>query len=469
MFRVITGSFSLRRAALVTVEHALIVLAVLVAATARFGVPTSPSMVYADWLLRAVTVAAVLQVCLHYADLYDVRTSSNHREFLVGLLRALGAASVILAILYYSVPSLELGRGVFALATLLIIAMVIAWRFAFQWLSLKGQPTERLLIVGTGVAAVSLARELFERRSELGVELVGFVDNDPARVGTASGAGDKTPDVIGTVPEIPTIVRRHRVDRVIVSLADARGKLNMDDLLAMKLNDGVRFDHLASVYEEYTGKIAVENLRPSWMIFSDGFRKSDILEMFKRLSDVAFALVGLVLASPLMLLVWLALRVGSSGPATYSQQRVGKDGVAFTIHKFRSMRVDAEAASGAVWAQQNDPRVTRLGRFLRRARLDELPQLWNVLRGDMSFVGPRPERPEFIAELTRRIPFYGQRHVVRPGLTGWAQVRHRYGASVDDSQEKLQYDLFYIKHLSIAFDLYIMLETVKTVLVRGGS
>lgn len=460
MYRVITGAFSLRRVALVLVEHALIVLAVVVAAVVRLGYPDG----YTDWMLRSVVVAAVLQVCLHYSDLYDMRTLSDRRDLLIGLLRSLGAASVILAILYYWIPHLGLGRGVFALATLLIIALVAGWRIAFEWLSLRGH-SERLLIVGTGVAAVSLARELFERRSELGVELVGFVDSDPAMVGTPL----IYPGVVGTVKDIPSIVREKGVDRVVVSLADARGKLNMNELLAMKMNDGVRFDHLASVYEQYTGKIAVENLRPSWMIFSDGFNKSDTLEAIKRLSDVVFASVGLVLASPLMLGVWVAQRVGSPGPAIYSQVRVGKDGALFTIHKFRSMHVNAEAASGAVWAQQNDPRVTKLGRFLRRTRLDELPQLWNVLRGDMSFVGPRPERPEFIAELTTKVPFYGQRHAIRPGLTGWAQVRHRYGASVDDSQEKLQYDLFYIKHMSFAFDLYIVLDTVKTVLVRGGS
>jgi len=460
MYRVITGSFSLRRVALVLVEHALIVLAVVAAAIVRLGFPEA----YTDWVMRSVVVAGVLQVCLHYSDLYDMRTLSDRRDLLIGLLRSLGAASVILAILYYWVPALGLGRGVFALATVLIIALVAGWRIAFEWLSLRGH-SERLLIVGTGIAAVSLARELFERRSELGVELVGFVDADPAMVGTPL----IYPGVIGTVKDIPSIVRGRDVDRVVVSLADARGKLNMNELLAMKLNDGVRFDHLASVYEQYTGKIAVENLRPSWMIFSDGFNKSDSLEALKRLSDIVFALVGLVLASPLMFVTWLALRFGSSGPVTYNQTRVGKDGATFTLHKFRSMRVDAEAATGAVWAQANDPRVTPLGRFLRRTRLDELPQLWNVLRGDMSFVGPRPERPEFIAELSRQIPFYGQRHAVRPGLTGWAQVRHRYGSSVGDSQEKLQYDLFYIKHMSFAFDLYIVLETVKTVLVRGGS
>lgn len=468
MYRVITGSFGLRRVALVLVEHALIVLSVVLAAAIRLGFPDSVDA-YTPWVVRAVVVAGVLQVCLHYSDLYAMRTLSDHRDLLIRLLRSLGAASVILAILYYWLPDLVLGRGVFALATVLIIALVAGWRIAFEWISLRGQPTERLLIVGTGVAAVSLARELFERRSELGVEIMGFVDSDPAKVGTASGAADGTVDIIGTVKDIPPIVRAKRVDRVVVSLADARGKLNMDELLAMKLNDGVRFDHLASVYEQYTGKIAVENLRPSWMIFSDGFKKSDTMEAIKRLSDVVFALVGLLLAWPLTLLVWLALRFDSPGPAIYSQVRVGKDGATFTLHKFRSMRVDAEAASGAVWAKANDPRVTTLGRFLRRTRLDELPQLWNVLKGDMSFVGPRPERPEFIAELTRQIPFYGQRHVVRPGLTGWAQVRHRYGSSVDDAQEKLQHDLFYIKHMSFAFDLYIVLDTVKTVLVRGGS
>jgi sugar transferase (PEP-CTERM system associated) len=465
MFNVITGGFSVRRLALVTVEHLLIVSSIVLAAVIRLGIPETPMSAITDWAGRAVVVAVVLQVCLHYGDLYDLRTLADRRDLLTGLVRSLGAASVVLAILYYWIPDLVIGRGVFALATVLILALLVGWRLVFEWLSLRGQPTERLLIVGTGAAAVTLARELFERRGELGVELVGFVDADRSRIGTPI----VNPGVIGTVSDIPDIVKTHRVDRVVVSLADARGKLNMDQLLVMKLNEGVRFDHLASVYEQYTGKIAVENLRPSWMIFSDGFRKSATLEAVKRLSDIVFSLAGLILAAPLMALVAVTLKLSSLGPVLYSQTRVGKDGVPFTIYKFRSMRVDAEAASGAVWSTENDPRVTRVGRFLRRTRLDELPQLWNVLKGDMSIVGPRPERPEFIASLTRQIPFYGQRHVVRPGLTGWAQVCHRYGASVGDAQEKLQYDLFYIKHMSIPFDVYIVLETVKTVLVRRGS
>jgi sugar transferase (PEP-CTERM system associated) len=354
---------------------------------------------------------------------------------------------------------------VFALATIFIVVLVTGWRIAFEWLSLNGRPTERLLIVGTASAAVTLARELFERRTELGVELVGFVDSDPSKVGMPL----INPGVIGIVSDIPAIVRSRRVDRVVVSLADARGKLNMDELLDMKLNQGVRFDHLASVYEQYTGKIAVENLRPSWVIFSEGFRKSLRLAAVKRTSDVVLAVLGLLVAAPIMAIVAVAIRLTSPGPVLYSQQRVGKDGALFTIYKFRSMRVDAEALSGAVWSTADDPRVTRVGRLLRRARLDEIPQLFNVLVGDMSFVGPRPERPEFVDDLTKQIPFYGQRHAVRPGVTGWAQVRHGYGASIDDTQEKLQYDLFYIKHMSLAFDLFIVLETIKTVLVRRGS
>jgi sugar transferase (PEP-CTERM system associated) len=463
MMKLLGRMVSARTLSLVLVEFILIVLAVDIAALLRLG--PVPLRALNSWTLRAMVVAAVLQWCLHYADLYDLRRLSDRRDTISRLLQALGAACVILAIVYYWIPQLMIGRGVFALATTLVIAFSAGWRIAFEWMARRGRPVERLLIVGTSAAAVTLARELFERRAELGVDLVGFVDQDPRLVGQPM----INPGVIGVVGEIPEIVKTRKVDRVVVSLADARGKLDMDALLAMKINAGVRFDHLASVYEQYTGKIAVENLRPSWLIFSDGFTKSTRFEAAKRVLDLLFAGVALIIAAPVVAMAAAAIRMTSRGPVLYAQTRVGKGGAPFTIYKFRSMRVDAEQMSGAVWSPRNDPRVTGLGRFLRRSRLDELPQLWNVLRGDMSFVGPRPERPEFIAELTRRIPYYGQRHVVRPGLTGWAQVRHSYGSTVEDAQEKLQYELFYIKHMSVPFDLYIVLETVKTVLMRAGS
>jgi len=276
------------------------------------------------------------------------------------------------------------------------------------------------------------------------------------------------PGVIGTIDDIPAIIRSHGVDRVVVSLADARGKLPMDRLLDMKLS-GVTFDHLASVYEEYTGKIAVENLRPSWFIFSAGFRKTRLITVTKRVLDLVTASIGLTLAAPIMLMVLVAVKLASRGPALYHQVRVGAHGKPFTIHKFRTMRTDAEANTGAVWATANDSRIFPLGRLLRKTRLDELPQLWNVLCGEMSLVGPRPERPEFVSQLEKQIPFYGQRHVVKPGVTGWAQVRYSYGASVEDAMEKLQYDLFYIKNQSLALDLAVILHTIKIVVRRRGA
>jgi sugar transferase (PEP-CTERM system associated) len=263
-------------------------------------------------------------------------------------------------------------------------------------------------------------------------------------------------------------VRARGVDRVVVSLADARGKLPMEKLLEMKL-DGVSFDHLTSVYEELTGKIAVQNLRPSWLIFSSGFKKSSLVRASKRTLDVSLAVLGMLVGAPILLLIAAVVKLTSPGPALYRQRRVGLHGRVFVVHKFRSMRQDAEVGTGAVWAHKNDCRVTSCGRFLRRTRLDELPQLWNILVGDMSLVGPRPERPEFVRQLTDEIPFYGVRHVVRPGLTGWAQVCYTYGSSVEDAMEKLQYDLFYIKNLSVALDLFVIFSTIKTVILRRGA
>ncbi len=317
--------------------------------------------------------------------------------------------------------------------------------------------------MGTNEGAVRLARELYERRN-LGVEIVGFIDPDPARVGVPV----LNPGVVGTIDDIPTVARALGVDRVVVSLADARGKLPMDKLLEMRL-DGVAFDHLASVYEEYTGKIAIENLRPSWLIFSPGFRKGRLLQASKRTVDLVASALGLILAAPIMLLVALAVRLTSRGPVFYHQRRVGQHGLVFVLHKFRSMRADAEAETGAVWATSGDARVTPIGRFLRKTRLDELPQLWNVFCGDMSLVGPRPERPEFVLGLTKDIPFYGQRHIVKPGVTGWAQVSYAYADTVEGTLEKLQYDLFYIKNLSLTLDLFILFKTIKTVLTRRGA
>src|SRR5262245_58041547 len=464
MMRVLMQRLSARSLTLIVLETALIIAAVAIAAYVRLGEFAWEIARNENGIGKALLIALVTPTCLYYTDMYDLRLLSDRRELFTRLLQALAPASFILAAIYFWFPALIIGRGVFLIAALLVIAFVIGWRIACEWTSCHLAPRERLLLVGTNPAAVTLAREMFQLRHELGVEIVGFVDMDPQRVGSPV----INPGVIGAIEDIPAIVRARSVDRVVVSLAEARGMLPMEKLLEMKL-DGVRFYHLASVYEEYTGKIAVENLRPSWLIFSPGFKKSRVLSAAKRLIDITAAAVGLVIAAPIMVLVAALIRLTSPGAVLYHQRRVGQHGRIFTLHKFRSMWADAEKTTGPVWAKEGDTRVTSVGRFLRRSRLDELPQLWNVLKGDMSLVGPRPERPEFVAELTRQIPFYRQRNIVRPGLTGWAQVRYTYGASVEDALQKLQYDLFYIKNLSLALDVFIILDTVKTVLLQKGA
>jgi sugar transferase (PEP-CTERM system associated) len=449
---------------LVGAESLLIVAAIGVAAYVRLGDWMWVVMAEEHGVPKALLLAGVCQTCLYYADLYEIRRVSDRGELFVRIIQALGGASFILAAVYFWFPATMIGRGVFLIAATLIVVLIVGWRVVFDWLSQQVGPSERLLLIGTSAASVSLAKELYESRQALGVEIVGFVDPDPSRVGLPV----LNPGIIGTVEDIPAIVRARSVDRVVVSLADARGKLPMEKLLDMKL-DGVRFDHLASVYEEYTGKIAVENLRPSWLIFSNGFAKTKVLRAGKRGMDAMVAACGLFILWPLLLIIGALVKLTSRGPALYHQSRVGQDGRVFKVHKFRSMSVNAEAETGAVWASVNDSRATGFGTFLRRSRLDELPQLWNVLVGEMSLVGPRPERPEFVEKLTETIPFYNLRHVVRPGVTGWAQVRYTYGACVEDALEKLQYDLFYIKHLTLPFDLTILFLTIKTVLLWRGA
>jgi sugar transferase (PEP-CTERM system associated) len=452
-----------RSTTLIVSESALILGAVVASAHYMVGGQSWP-MVVADTLPKALVITSVCQLCLYYGDLYDdPQAGGSATELFIRTLQALGITLLLLAALYTMFPQLIVERGVLAPAATMAVTALIGWRLGFAWVARQVGPRERLLLVGTGSAAFGLAREMHEHE-ENGVEIIGFVDADTStRVSSGSLA------YLGTFDDIPALVRARGVDRVVVSLADARGKLPMDKLLEMKL-DGVRFDYLASVYEEYTGKIAVENLRPSWLIFSAGFKKTHWLLAGKRATDIVGGAVGLVLSAPIVAVLAAAIKLTSPGPVFYSQRRVGRDGRVFTVHKLRSMCNNAERDTGPVWTRAGgDSRITPLGLFMRRTRLDELPQFWTIFAGHMSLVGPRPERPEFVQSLNQQIPFYGQRHVVKPGLTGWAQVRYTYGATVEDAIEKLQYDLFYIKNMTIALDVFIIFETFKTVILRRGQ
>jgi sugar transferase (PEP-CTERM system associated) len=403
-------------------------------------------------------VTVVCLMCLYYNDLYDLTAVRTGREMFIRLLQAVGAASILIALIYMAVPALVVADGAFLPAAATFLTGILGWRLLVRAAPLD----ERILIVGTDPTARTVARQVLAQQ-DFPYRIVGFIDHDPRRVGESV----VNPRVVGTPADIDRLVTTEAIDRIIVGMADRRGRLPVRELLRAKLR-GVRVEDVNAMSERLTGKLLVEDLRPSWLIFSDDFRASRLTRQVKRSVDLVFAVAGFVVATPLMLLTGVAIWLESGWPVLYGQERVGENGRVFTLYKLRSMRQDAERGT-PIWAQAADDRVTRVGRFIRRTRLDELPQLWNVLRGDMSFVGPRPERPFFVAQLAEQIPFYEQRHAVKPGLTGWAQVKYRYGASVEDSVEKLRYDLYYIKHLSLAFDLTILFDTVKVVLFAKGA
>jgi sugar transferase (PEP-CTERM system associated) len=326
-----------------------------------------------------------------------------------------------------------------------------------------GKFKESVLIVGSGRLAKNVG-EILHTKRDLGYKIVGFIDNDPEKLGKKI----VNPGVIGDYKKLTQIIEQWNIKKVIVALPDRRGNLPLNELLQCKVK-GIKIIDGVSFYEQISGKISVEELKPSWLIFSGGFKKPRSLQILKRLFDITFSIIGLFLAFPIFLLVPLLIRLGSPGPVFYRQERVGENGRIFTLLKFRSMTLNAESVSGPVWAKKDDPRVTRVGKILRKTRIDELPQMVNVLKGEMSFVGPRPERAHFIEELIEKIPYYSIRHTVKPGITGWAQIKFRYGSSVDDALEKLQYDLFYVKNMSLFFDLTVVFQTIKIVLIGAGA
>ena len=412
-------------------------------------------------LWKIALVTGLCQVCFYYNDLYDLTIVHSSRELLIRLLQAAGAASILLALLYLVAPSIAIGNGIFVSSLVIFLIAIIAWRLLFNRLAYSANLEERVLIVGAGMAARLVAREIHHQH-DFGYRVVGFINDQEG------GQGVLNPAMLGTAEDIPRIVRDYDVDRIVVGLSDRRGRLPISELLQAKLS-GVYVEDATTTYERLTGKILIDDLKPSWLIFSDGFVISRWTRFMKRMFDVVLAAIGMVLSAPLALLTAVAIYFDSEGPIFYGQERVGENNVPFTVWKFRSMRTDAEIAGQPVWAKDGDSRITRVGRFIRKTRLDELPQFWNVLRGDMSFVGPRPERPFFVNQLAAEIPFYQQRHAVKPGLTGWAQIKYQYGSSVEDAMEKLRYDLYYVKHLSIALDLSIVFDTVKVIIFGKGA
>jgi sugar transferase (PEP-CTERM system associated) len=411
-------------------------------------------------MVRALSVTIVFQLCLYFFDQYDLSNETSIPNTITRITQAFGVGCILLGLLYYTVPSLIILTRVFWVGYLFICIFVLTWRGIYHFVLRKRLFVQNILVVGNGKMATSIAQET-EGVQDSVYKIVGFVGEKQP------GYNPHKAPVFENLTQFNKLLESNNVERIIVALDDARGNTPLQELLRWKLR-GVLIDQGTTFYERITGKILVEKLPPSWIVYSDGFYFSRWRVQVKRLMDLVFSAILLLLTLPIAFVTAILIKIDSQGPVFYSQERVGFRGLPFKLLKFRSMCVDAER-NGAVWAQKNDARVTRIGSVIRRLRVDEIPQLWNVLKGDMSLVGPRPERQVFVEKLQETIPYYNIRHVLKPGLTGWAQVCYPYGASEYDAVRKLEYDLYYMKNLSIILDLIIIFKTVKTVLFQKGA
>jgi sugar transferase (PEP-CTERM system associated) len=429
----------------------------VIAAVLHFGTDSMLVLEYENGFYKILAITGLALLCLYYLDLYDLRRLRSQADIYFRILLMLGTLSFLLAGLSLLMPSFSLGGSVFLTGLTILTVGLLSWRVAYVWALKKPYFRERVYILGSGDRADKLVQAL-RTRTELGIEVIGWAG--------AIGNGSLTREVLGDL--VSKLKSNRAVDRVIVAMADRRGKMPVKELLDLRLSD-VKVEDATRLIEQISGTIDVDELHPSWLIFSDGFRLNPASILGRRIMSTLLSVTLLLIVSPLLPLVALAVKLSSPGPILYRQRRVGRNGSIFYCYKFRTMNQNAEASTGATWATDDDPRITRVGKFLRKCRFDELPQLWNVLKGDMSFVGPRPERPEFVQMLEQEIPYYGIRHVVRPGITGWAQVNYPYGASVADAKEKLKYDLYHIKNMSLGLDFFIVFQTIKIVLFGRGA
>lgn len=426
----------------------------------RFGSLLKMKDVFGFWGERLFIFVLVLIFSSFFMEIYNYENNSGKKESVARVSLALILSFFVLSSLFYILPFAMFGRGVLALSLGVFGLFQFFWHVNYKKMVLNIPGfARRILILGTGQLAKRIGGIVSSNHYYV---LAGYVNcvNEPVYVPPHS--------IIHNGNGLLETAKREKAHKIVVSLSERRGVFPLKDVLTCKLS-GVDVVDAPSFYEEMTGKLLIEDITPSWFIFSDGFKITSFKMSYKRLLDTVLAVFGLIITFPLIPLIALLIKIESQGPVFYKQVRVGKGEKHFVIYKFRTMFKDAELNTGAIWAQEDDSRVTLLGRFLRKTRLDEIPQLYNVLRGDMSLIGPRPERPEFIKKLREFIPYYSERHFVKPGITGWAQVKYPYGASVEDALEKLRYDLYYIKNLTLFLDMLIVLETIKILAFgRGG-
>lgn len=457
MVKLFSVYYPIRTIVLLLTEMVIVGSSFLVATWLVLGPDAYLEIDYEGGALKILAVTVISVLCSYYLDLYAPRQLPSRSEIYLRLLAFVGTLSLVIAIVSFAYPGITMGKNVLLIGLLILTIAICAWRSAYEWIIGRPFLCERVFILGDGEQARRTV-EIVSSRPDLGMEIVGWEETGGASVTIAEHAAALR----------ACSSRERRVDRVIVALQERRLTMPVRELLDLRLA-GVKVENSTDILEKINGKIHLEGLHPSTLIFSEGFRLHKALLMTHRVVSIVISLAVLLICLPVIPVVALLIKLTSSGSVFFRQERVGLRGEVFTVYKFRTMRQDAECTSGPVWAQQQDPRITRLGRLLRKGRIDEIPQLWNVLKGEMSFVGPRPERPEFVSSLSTQIPYYNLRHIIPPGLTGWAQVRFRYGATVEDAKQKLEYDLYYIKHMSIALDLLIIFETIKTVVFGRGQ
>lgn len=455
--------FPVRSAVCFFVEGGIILVSVLASFFLLHTGGSVGTIELRDAIVRGLVVAFFCQTCMYLLDMYDLRNSQTWGELFFSLLFAVGFICIGIGLVTYAVPEFGIAGSMYYLTVLFVAFFLLFWRVAFEIYLTKMAPRENILILGTGEMARMIGEEI-RRRERLGFTLVGFAgsgEGDEVRTGAVG-------DVIGSYADLPDVVLRYKVRKLVVALSERRGAYPVETLLDLRVK-GCQVLEWPGFFEKLSGRIAIDNLSPSYFIFQEGFRKSWPLLFAWRLVSLFAGFILLAALLPVILIVALLIKMDSPGPVFYTQERVGRNGRTFQIIKFRSMRQDAEGESGPRWATEHDPRITRLGRILRKSRLDEVPQLINVLKGDLNVVGPRPERPVFVEQLLKMIPYYSLRHSVRPGLTGWAQVEFSYCGTIEESKEKLQYDLFYIKNMSVKLDLLVLFKTVKIVLLGRGA
>jgi sugar transferase (PEP-CTERM system associated) len=413
-------------------------------------------------LPKALTFTLVMLGLMTACGLYDLEWRGGVRALLQRLGLSFGLGLVTMSVLFYFFPTLLVGRGAFLLSFGLALLGILLSRALFIRWARAGALKTRALVVGTGSRAAHIEALLAKRSHASNVQVVGYLP-----MGGSHHFVDRD-RILDTGESLPELAERLQIGELILAVRDRRsGGLPVQDLLKCKLR-GIRILELSSFFERENGHLQLDSMNASWMILAEGFYQGIVRDTVKRLFDLLVSAAMLVVSLPVMALTALLIKLESPGPVLYRQERVGQGGRNFTILKFRSMCVDAENHGKPRWAGQNDSRVTLTGRFIRRTRIDELPQIFNVFFGDMSFVGPRPERPYFVQDLTQKIPYYGVRHTIKPGITGWAQVRYPYGANDEDAMHKLQYDLYYVKNHSLFLDLMILFQTAQVVLWGKG-